>query len=509
MSEALDECIDAGVIEQVETSASLVPIDDEGTFLVLGFLDEGLGLDVQALPYLSNEQVGRVGDVLANASGWGNLLAQGWQAHQGAVGLVRLAPETLAALRTGATPLAKGGWALGTLMRDGKFAAQVRWAPIGAAGAASALATLGPAFAMVAVQWQLNKIGRAVEQNIELTKTVLDDLRADAWYELDAAARVVLGEAGKAQRLGGVSDRMWAYLQAQSTLPTLLKHRQRNQDDLVRKLDELEVSGNPAEWYQKNFAAVLSHGQAVMTAQQAIALHELMRVAHARRSGDHDDEALAEEVLRSAREEHERCAELVDGSLRALHRALSLWNEADPGETLRLNGRGVPLLQLLEAVAALHQRAITGPFRRLRDIPPPRNLKSHHAVAVPTRERPEYERLLQWVLKDDEGIWLLCKGSYAFGDDEERRLLVVTERRALLVNSNDLLHGRAVITVLPVDAEMTRSLKDGVERVELRHLGRHGLLKTKSDSTDVYEALRQLRARVTSKAGAATAKLAP
>jgi hypothetical protein len=37
---------------------------------------------------------------------------------------------------------------------------------------------------------------------------------------------------------------------------------------------------------------------------------------------------------------------------------------------------------------------------------------------------------------------------------------------------------RAVVTALPVDAEMTRSLKDGGKRVELMHLGRQGLLRT-------------------------------
>jgi hypothetical protein len=43
--------------------------------------------------------------------------------------------------------------------------------------------------------------------------------------------------------------------------------------------------------------------------------------------------------------------------------------------------------------------------------------------------------------------------------------------------------------------------------VELMHRGRHGLLKTKSDDTVVYEALQQLRARGTSQASEATAQL--
>ena len=53
---------------------------------------------------------------------------------------------------------------------------------------------------------------------------------------------------------------------------------------------------------------------------------------------------------------------------------------------------------------------------------------------------------------------------------------------------------------------MTRSVKDRVERVELTHLGRHGLLKTRGDATAVvYEALQQLQAGNTSQAVAVTA----
>jgi len=151
-------------------------------------------MEIEPVPYLREEQVRGLADALASSAGVGNVLAQGWNAYQGSAGLIRLAPETLAAMRAGATPLTQGGWALGTLTKGGKFAAQVRWAPAAAAGVGAALATLGPALALVAVQWQLNKIGKAVERNIELTRTVLDELREEAWYELDAAARLVLDE---------------------------------------------------------------------------------------------------------------------------------------------------------------------------------------------------------------------------------------------------------------------------------------------------------------------------
>ncbi len=77
--------------------------------------------------------------------------------------------------------------------------------------------------------------------------------------------------------VGEVTDLTWQYLQGQSTLPVLVKHRQRNLDALTRKLGELTGVTTKSEWYQKHYADVLRHSQAVMTAQQAITLHQLMR----------------------------------------------------------------------------------------------------------------------------------------------------------------------------------------------------------------------------------------
>ncbi len=327
MSEANGAPSTSAEVVPVEPAATLVPIDDEGGFLVFGQLPESLQLDVQPVPYLREDQVRSLADTLASSAGIGTVLVQSWNAYQGSAGLVRLAPQTLAAMRAGATPLSQGGWALGTLTKGGKFAAQVRWAPAGAAGVAAGLATLGPALALVAVQWQMNKVGKAVERNIELTRTVLDELREEAWYELDAVARVVLVEVQAAQEIGEVTDLTWQYLQAQSTLPVLLKHRQRNLDAMTRKLDELSAGGNKTEWYQHHYADVLRHSQAVMTAQQAISLHHLVRAAHARKSGEPLDDALAQHVLDKARQDHELTAQRIDESLRALHQAMALWTK--------------------------------------------------------------------------------------------------------------------------------------------------------------------------------------
>lgn len=69
-------------------------------------------------------------------------------------GLVRLTPDTIAAMKAGLKPLVSGGNNLGVLTdAGGRFARQVRWKPVGPQVAGgTVLTSLGPAFMMVAPQ---------------------------------------------------------------------------------------------------------------------------------------------------------------------------------------------------------------------------------------------------------------------------------------------------------------------------------------------------------------------
>jgi hypothetical protein len=184
---------------------TLVPVDDEGTFLVLG--DVKLpNIELLAVPYLHLEH-GDAGHLTAQALGFGNVAMQGLSGLQQVQGLVRLAPQTLASLRAGATPLAQAGWHLGGLQVGGKIIAQVRWAPVGAVGAVGVLTAVGPALALLAVQWQLAKLAGRVERNITLTTRVLEELRTESWYELHGAVTTVLDDVKHAMAMGLVYSR--------------------------------------------------------------------------------------------------------------------------------------------------------------------------------------------------------------------------------------------------------------------------------------------------------------
>src|SRR5690606_20865942 len=124
------------------------------------------GIELIPFTFMDPTTRAAVSTAAGTAVGMGNIAAQGVNAAMQAQGLVRLAPQTLAALKT-ATPIVKDGWNLGTLASGGKFAAQVRWLPATAATTASVVAAMGPAITLMVIQVQLNQIANVAKHNLE------------------------------------------------------------------------------------------------------------------------------------------------------------------------------------------------------------------------------------------------------------------------------------------------------------------------------------------------------
>ncbi|PHP52991.1 hypothetical protein [Actinomyces ruminis] len=156
-------------------------------------------------------------DAVSNAVGALNLVAQGAQGLVSVQGLVRLAPETMQNLRTMKT-IVKDGYNLGVLTRGGKFAAQVRWVPATGVQAATVAASAGPAFALMAVSAQLSSLSKRVDQNLELTRDVLQTLLQDHWNNLSGMYDAVVGAIDEARAIGAVTPRIFgrvAHLEAE------------------------------------------------------------------------------------------------------------------------------------------------------------------------------------------------------------------------------------------------------------------------------------------------------
>jgi len=147
-------------------------------------------------------------NAVSNAASALNLVAQGAQGLVSAQGLVRLAPETLHNLRTMNT-IVKDGYNLGVLTQGGKFAAQVRWVPATGVQAATVAASAGPAFALMAISAQLSSLSKRVDQNLELTRDVLQTLLQDHWNALSGMYDTVVDAIDEAREVGAVTPRVF------------------------------------------------------------------------------------------------------------------------------------------------------------------------------------------------------------------------------------------------------------------------------------------------------------
>lgn len=163
------------------------------------------GLEVTPFTLIDDSTRAAVSTAVGNAVGLGNTAAQAVNGVMQAQGLVRLAPETLAALRT-AAPIVKDGWNLGTLAAGGRFAASVRWLPATAATTASVVASMGPAIALMVIQVQLNQIAAVGRHNVEVTSKVLQVVRQEQWSAVTGFHRTLLRELGHAREIGAVTD---------------------------------------------------------------------------------------------------------------------------------------------------------------------------------------------------------------------------------------------------------------------------------------------------------------
>lgn len=164
---------DGAPMAEQDASGALVEILP-GLMVAYGGIDpktldgaEVLDVDVTAVPDLT--------DAAAGALTGANLVAQGAQTALSARGLVRLAPETLQALKT-AHPVVSGGWNLGTLAGGGgRFAQSVRWLPATSAQAVTILAGTGPAVALAAISLQASALATTAKR----IESKIDELRAE------------------------------------------------------------------------------------------------------------------------------------------------------------------------------------------------------------------------------------------------------------------------------------------------------------------------------------------
>lgn len=375
-----------------------------GTALVFGAAPEGL--DLAPFRLISPEDRATIGTSVANAS---SILNVGGQLATGlaqARGLVRLAPETLAALKAGATPVQSGGYNIGVLAgQNGRFAAQVRWLPAGGAQAADVAANLGPALALVAIQAQLNEISGLVRENIALTEAVLKTVRHEQWAELSGLEQAVTNALHEATAVGEVTHLLWENVAGYEA--PIQKQRdlfRRNIEAHLAELAKQEDHRERRQYVEKNGEAVLLDLHSLLLAHKSWFEYQALRAGRARLSADDDprDAKLLETIVEGMRDEHERSVEQVTTLLDTVNRELTILAELPGRRTLPFTGArrsSADLKRMAQEMVSVVERL----FRSVS--PPPGDLDPPVTVYLDKADRLDQDlRILRWHLGRDERL---------------------------------------------------------------------------------------------------------
>ncbi|WP_433352575.1 hypothetical protein ACQPYV_19680 [Micromonospora saelicesensis] len=360
-----------------------------------------VGLDLIPFEMMSPHASQGLTDKLAMASGIGNLAAQGAQGAATAQGLVRLAPETLQALKT-AQPMTSGGWNLGSLVTSkGKIAASVRWAPVTGAQAASILTALGPAAALLALQVQLASISRRIDENIQLTRDVLQALHEDQWTTLLGLHETTMRAVREAQAAGAVNDHIYAAIATRE--PDLRKQRLLFRSFVRGHIKALDTDGQSRRAHiQKNIEQILADAHGMLMAEWSWYRAQVLRAGHISRDEANavENERLLAELVADTQREHTRAMDEVADLLTDLERQCRLIAELPaewslPFTTKRQNTRDTVAMAeaLAERVATLRNRVHTQPG----PLDPPLTV---FAEAVPD----DVLRILRWVVPGEEPL---------------------------------------------------------------------------------------------------------
>lgn len=270
----------------------------------------------EVVPFGLGERAdGQIVDALSTAVGLGNLVAPAAQGMVSAQGLVRLAPETLRQLRT-MQPLVKDGYNLGVLTQGGKFSAVVRYMPATGAQVATVLESMGPSLTLLAISAQLTAISQKVDQNIALTREVLEALNEDHWDTLSGLYRTIAGAIEEAHEVGTVTPRIYARVEGLEA--SLAAERETFTGNVDKHLTALKAEyAERREYLRTNAERIVADVQGLIMAETAYCRYQMLRaaeIAAAEHRSVGDDklmERLARQVPIERREAMERIAEIL------------------------------------------------------------------------------------------------------------------------------------------------------------------------------------------------------
>lgn len=384
----------------VAPSTTLVEVAS-GVAVLFGDVPEGLELiSLDLVPSFDRTQLSTALGSFGNA---GTIVGNVADAVSSAQGLYRVNDATLSLLKSGGQMAAKDGANLGAIFKNGELVAQARFIPASMT-AATAIAAIGPAVAMIALQMQLGEISSLVRTNIALTTQTLKMIRNEQWAELEGLAEAVDEAIEEARELDSITDSVWEPIAPHGpTIRKQLKLYRNNVADYVQELKRLDGRAR-RQYLESNAEAIVFDTHALLSALKTYAEYQAIRAALARsRSYDNESESqVFDRITRNTPakiEESLREIGLLTGSLvRELRIIAELPGRATAPLTKKrkdVKSSRLTCEKLLEALTPLAD-------------------KLHPAVEIPAvpsivcapddLDLEPYLHVLRWFLEDDEEL---------------------------------------------------------------------------------------------------------
>lgn len=318
-----------------EDDTIILPLKDDYALVV--------GPNTKGLEKIDSSLVGdrALNDLIASI-GEGASLSGGAASAANAIqhmsGLYRLDAVTKAQLAAGnALTKTADGRLIGTVRNaGGQITRQARLIPVSAPQIAGAIAAIGPAIAMVAMQMQLNNISKqvsTVQQTALQTKRILED-----WHNADfqGTRQVILRISHKSTEEGTISNTNWEQISGLSN--DIERHRNYYKDRIQRHIQELRGSQNDVSarrnYITKNQESILFDSLAAFNCIQTWFYY--FQLAHERARMMGEQPTLTHNEIRAEVEEDLAAQRKL---LRALMRELRIIAELPGGWTAPASGK--------------------------------------------------------------------------------------------------------------------------------------------------------------------------
>lgn len=446
-----------------------------GTALLFGQVPEGT--DLVPFTLLSDDDQVAITTAIASSTSVLNVGAQALNGLMQAQGLVRLAPETLAQLQAGASAVQSGGYNLGTLAQNGEFVASVRWLPATGAQAASVVASLGSALAMIAIQIQLNELSSLMRENLALTETVLKTVRREQWAELTGLEGAVARALDEARTVGHVTPLLWDNISGYEA--DLRKQRdlfRRNVQGHAMELAKRTSHQERRQYLEKNGEAILLDAHSLLFAHKAWFQYQALRAGRAKLAAadDAQEAALLEAIVTHARTEHDAVVAETATLLGSLSREVWILAEL-PGK------RSLPFTGANRSARTVGKMAeqILDVLDRLTDSVRIRPEPLTEPSTVLTDDRVQLMQdlaILRWHLQTDEALEAMAS-AYERGTGDI--LVALTSERVLIAKASDFRRMGTIARVVHTDE---------IRYVRLRESERGAVESARADDNAVVKA---------------------